>query len=138
MPSQPLFRHLFSLGLPAGDFVIAGSGPLLAHGLIDSIGDLDVVARGPAWRLAWLRGEVGPAPIRPARQILFFDGQIQVLDRWFDWNVDTLIEEADIICGLRFLDLPTVLRSKRRLNREKDHRHIRLVEDFLARGQPLG
>ena len=44
-----LIKIVAELDLDHRDFVIFGSGPLLAHGLRRRIGDLDVVARGPAW-----------------------------------------------------------------------------------------
>ena len=41
-----LLGKLRALKLPAGDYAIFGSGPLVVHGLIEGVRDLDVVARG--------------------------------------------------------------------------------------------
>lgn len=38
---HPLIRMLRALDLPYDDFVVFGSGPLLAHGLRTTLGDLD-------------------------------------------------------------------------------------------------
>lgn len=45
-----LVELMTELDLDRRDFVIFGSGPLLAHGLRRRISDLDVVARGKVWR----------------------------------------------------------------------------------------
>lgn len=63
LDEQPLFRSLASLDLPADDFIIAGSGPMLAHGIRSTLGDLDVVARGAAWDKALTLG----TPRQPPR-----------------------------------------------------------------------
>ena len=47
--TQPgsLFEKLKALRLPASEYVIFGSGPLFAHGLLGEVRDIDVVARDP-------------------------------------------------------------------------------------------
>ncbi len=45
-----LLKIVTELDLDRRDFVIFGSGPLLAHGLRQRISDLDVVARGSVWQ----------------------------------------------------------------------------------------
>ena len=47
-----LFDSLRSLGLPGGEYVVFGSGPLIVRGIIDAANDLDVVCRGAAWERA--------------------------------------------------------------------------------------
>ena len=47
-----LFGLLRGLGLPAGDYAVFGSGPLLVRGIIARAGDLDVICRGAAWEAA--------------------------------------------------------------------------------------
>ena len=41
---NPLIKKLFSLNLPKEDFAVFGSGPMFAHGLIDDLKDLEVIA----------------------------------------------------------------------------------------------
>ena len=55
-----LLGRLRALELPAEDYAVFGSGPLAVRGLIEHIGDLDVVARGPAWRNYTLQREQAP------------------------------------------------------------------------------
>ena len=46
---QVLFNRLRAMSLPEGSFAVFGSGPLAVRGLIDEIGDLDIIVREPAW-----------------------------------------------------------------------------------------
>jgi hypothetical protein len=123
---HPFFGLLGSLHLPPEDFAIAGSGPLFARGWIAEIGDLDVIARGQAWRRICQRGKVEEAPLASVHRVLLFDGKIEVLDGWFPaiWDVNTLIDEADLISGLRFVKLEVVAETKKMLQRPQDIQHL--------------
>lgn len=124
-----LFKDLKGLALPADDFVIAGSAPLYIRDLRDEVSDLDVVAGERCWRQAQPLGSLQPAPYgdvlsvgvveRKARPV----GPIEVLNAWFPplfGNVAQLIENAEVVDGLRFLTLQDTYRWKERLGREKD------------------
>jgi len=136
---HPLIKALLSLGLPPDDFVIAGSGPLLAHGIRESIGDLDVVADKRAWSKALTLGSAEEAPLYgdQVKRIPLAGGKIEVLNGWFPdiWpTVRMLIEHADCIDGLRYASLKDVLTWKRKHNREKDRQDIHLIELYLQHG----
>lgn len=123
----PLFRDLDSLGLPVADYAVAGSGPLFARGLIDRLGDLDVVARGPAWARALTLGSVEEAPEAGVHHVVLLGGRIEVLDGWYPqvWNVDELIDQADVIDAIPFVKLQVVVWTKGRSRRPKDREHLR-------------
>ena len=131
---HPFFGLLGSLHLPPEDFAIAGSGPLFARGWIAEIGDLDVIARGAAWRRICELGEVEEAPLASVHRVLLFDGKIEVLDGWFPaiWDINTLIDEADLIAGLRFVKLEVVAETKKMLQRPQDLQHL----DKIAINRP--
>ena len=59
------------IGIDRRDFVIFGSAPLLAHGLRQHVRDLDVVARGTAWRRASRHGLPATGTINGAPMALF-------------------------------------------------------------------
>jgi hypothetical protein len=119
-----------SLGLPPGDFALHGSAPLLAHGLLDEINDVDIVARGAAWRVALTLGPLAAGSkddvVRPQPDVEIFDG-------WLGTGADKLIDEAAMVAGLPCVSLQAVLEFKRRLGRPKDAEHIRLIEEYLER-----
>ncbi|GCD42796.1 hypothetical protein [Streptomyces paromomycinus] len=108
-----------------------GSEPLPAHGIRPDIGDLDVVARGAAWKRAAGLGDPVPAPLGYVDHVLFFSGDIEVLNGWFEYDVDELIEEADVFCGLNFSPLIRVLEWKTQLARKKDRADIEAIHRYL-------
>jgi hypothetical protein len=129
-----LFRLLGKLALPAEDFVVAGSGPLLAHGLKPSIHDLDLVARGKAWELAAGRAPVERSQSGLGLRIVLYHGAVEVFDHWVGdlGDVDEIIDGAESIEGVRFMSLQDTLRWKRGLGRAKDLADVRLIEQYLS------
>jgi hypothetical protein len=124
-----LVRRLLLLGLDRRHFVVFGSGPLLLHGLRD-VGDLDIVARGPAWGRASELGQRVVASLNGAPMRHFWGGKIEVTQGWIspEWDVDELIDRADLVEGIRFARLDAVLAYKRFLRRDKDIRDISAIE----------
>ncbi|WP_420117628.1 hypothetical protein [Micromonospora sp.] len=126
---HPYMRELLSLHLPQQHFAVAGSGPLFARGWISDPGDIDVVARGPAWAAACERGSPSPAPYSDVRRLRLFHGHVEILDGWFPelWSTDLLIDEADVIGGIRFVQLSVVAATKKKLNRLRDREHLAVM-----------
>jgi hypothetical protein len=133
LAEHPLIRRLSMLKLDPDDFVIFGSGPLLAHGIRSDVGDLDIVARGPAWERAARLGEPTIGVLNGAPMIHFWGGLIEVSQGWIsaDWDADQLIDDADIVEGLRFARLEYVLSYKQSLRRAKDMADIVAIQDRL-------
>ena len=129
-----LFRLLDKLALPTHDYVVTGSGPLLAHGLKANIHDLDLLARGEAWAIAAEEGDIIPAKSGRGNRIVLFHGDLEVFDHWVGGmtGLDAMIESAELIEGVPFMSLVDTLRWKRDLGRAKDLADIRLIERHLA------
>lgn len=121
-----LLKLVTELDLNPHDFVIFGSGPLLAHGLRKSIRDLDVVARGTAWQRVSECGFPATGAISGAPMALFWGNRIQFSPEWIsqDWDPGDLIDRAEIIQGLPFAQLTDVLAYKQKLDRPKDRPDI--------------
>jgi hypothetical protein len=139
-----LVKLVAELDLDRRDFVIFGSGPLLAHGLRQRIRDLDVVARGDVWRRVSRYGCRAAGSINGASMAVFWGGLIQFSSGWIsdDWDTDNLIDRAEIIEGLPFAQLADVLEYKQMLSRPKDQSDIRTLlrllrqqENGLAAGE---
>jgi hypothetical protein len=127
------FGKLRALDLPTEDYAIFGSGPLAVRGLIEEVHDLDVVARGAAWEQAKGLGEVRIAP--EGDPLVWLEGgAIEVFSGWLGWDIDMLIDNAEIIDGLPFARLEDVLAFKLSLGRPKDVAHARLIEGYLQGG----
>lgn len=107
---------------------------MLAYGIRQRISDLDVVARDVAWEQAVALGERRAPPFGGVNAVYLLGGVIEVLDGWFPdrWTVDRLIEDADIIEGIRFLPLSLTLEWKRALGREKDRADIAALERWSS------
>lgn len=128
---HPNIRLLLSLSLPVEDYAIAGSGPLFARGWIDDPADIDVVARGDAWKAARGLGDPVPAPHSRVQLISLYGGRVEILDGWFRefWTTDYLIDTADVIHGLRFVSLAVVAATKQHLGRPRDIAHLELMRE---------
>jgi hypothetical protein len=123
------------LNLDCRDFVIFGSGPLLAHGLRYGIRDLDIVARDSVWQRVSEYGCPDIGSISGAPMALFWNGLIQFSQGWIsaDWDADDLIGRAESIQGWPFAQLADVLAYKQMLLRPKDHRDIAALHQAMFR-----
>lgn len=131
---REILATLRDLRMPPGDYAVFGSAPLLVRGIIDSVGDLDVICRGAAWEHACRIGI--PIEHGDATLMSVHDGAITFGRSWAYGTVDldTLIDTADLIDGLPFVRLVHVLAYKRVAGRPKDLEHLSLV----ARHRGLG
>lgn len=127
-----LFELLRSLDLPRGDYAVFGSGPLIMRGIIEPANDLDVVCRGAAWARAAEAGSL--ITERGVTIASLFDGAITVGTEWAigDFDVDELIDTAELIDGLSFVRLEHVVVYKEIAGRPKDVEHLASLEDFFA------
>ena len=60
-------------------------------------------------------------------------GDIELLNGWGPglWNVQNIIDKAEIIDGLTFVRLEEVLKWKKMMNREKDKKDVEIIENYL-------
>lgn len=128
-----LIERLRSFDLPTEDFAIFGSGPMMAHGIKESH-DLDIISRGAAWEKAQTLAEVKKSQ-SGGKVVELAGGLIELFPDWPDgeWDINRLIDEAEVIDGIRFVRLKEVLQWKRNRNAPKDPGHIKLIEEYLAR-----
>jgi hypothetical protein len=126
MKFEERLDELRKLKLPADKFAVFGNGPLSVRGLKDAI-DLHIIVKKDVWdvldRKFMARNNFGAIIL----------GNIEVVRDmlpWFD-DLDTLIDDADIIDGIRYVKLEHVLKWKKEMNREKDKNDIKIIEEFL-------
>ena len=128
-----LFAELARLDLPRGEFVVCGSAVLFVRGLHARIADLDILARGPAWRAALALAE--PVPTFSGHGLAIHHPRlpIEIVDQWTEgWDTDDLIENADVIDGIRFMALRHVFAWKQRAARPKDLPDIAAIRSLYA------
>ncbi len=124
--SHTLFDHLRALHLPAGDYAVFGSGPLIIRDIVPISNDLDIVCRGAAWDRAC---EIGKKEFLPEYDVTIasmFDGAITFGTKWGigNFDIDQLIESAEIFDGLPFVRLEHVVSYKTTRGNEKDKQHL--------------
>jgi hypothetical protein len=125
-----LFDLLRSLRLPTGDFAVFGSGPLIVRGIIEATNDLDVISREAAWERALRVGELVSLP-DGATIVSCFDGAVTIGRSWAygDFDIDELIDTAEVIDDLPFVRLEHVVRYKEIAARPKDLAHLELLTE---------
>jgi hypothetical protein len=132
-----LFAELARLDLPAGDYVVCGSAALYVRGMRARMGDLDVLARGAAWRKALALGRPQPALSGHGLRVVHPSVAIEFVDRWTPgWPTDDLIDNADIIDGIPFMRLGDVLAWKEAARRPKDLPDIAAVQHLRHMWSP--
>jgi hypothetical protein len=136
MPHETdLFDLLRSLHLAEGDYAVFGSGPLVVRGVIEANNDLDILSRGTAWATAAAAGELVELPEHGVIVASLFDGAITVGTEWAigDFDVDELINTAEMIDGIPFVRVEHVVAYKRLAGRPKDRKHLELLAAYQAR-----
>jgi len=117
-------EELKKLNLPIDQFAIFGSGPLAVRGLREN-DDLDIVASEELWNQLTEK-------YKPVSDKEIKIGSIQIFKHWRPWFDDSreLIESADLINGVRFVNLADVKKWKSAMGREKDLADIKLIDKF--------
>ena len=126
---HPLLEQVKTLGLPAGDYAIFGSGPLLVREIIDQVNDIDIISRGAAWERAQTLGELCYLEDYDVHVVSIDDGAITIGTSWGigEFDVNELIDSAEQIRDLPFVRLQYVVDYKRIANRPKDIAHLELL-----------
>ncbi len=121
-----LFDRVRRLNLPEGDFAIFGSGPLIIREIVPASNDLDIICRGQAWDRIKGVGEPQYLAEYDLRIVTMFDGSLTFGNRWGigEFDINELIDTAELIDGLPFVRLEHVESYKKISNRPKDLAHL--------------
>jgi hypothetical protein len=129
---QRLVQELNDLDLPNKEFAVFGSGPMAIRGLKEP-GDLDVIVKQGLWDYLSAKYGVSKEESYPVIHV----GGIDFFNDWEspEYDINKLIDEADLINGVRYVKLGTVLAWKKQRNKEKDKKDVTLIEDYLKQGK---
>ena len=131
---RTLFERLRDLALPTGDYAVFGSGPLIVRGIVPAAGDLDVLCRAAAWQRVQDIGKPRYLPVYGVTVVELDDGAITFGTEWGigDFDVDELIENAEIIDDLPFVAVEHVVAYKRLRDTDKDRQHLEALAQANA------
>ncbi|MFA5176359.1 MAG: hypothetical protein WC413_03835 [Candidatus Nanoarchaeia archaeon] len=117
-------EELKKLNLPKDKYAIFGSGVLAAHGIRENK-DLDIIAKKDLFKELSKKYELNE---KGAVKI----GEIEIFIYWPPFKeLDSLIDDAEIINGIRFVKLDKVVEWKKYRNNEKDQNDIKLINKFI-------
>ncbi|MCJ7793272.1 MAG: zinc ABC transporter substrate-binding protein [Candidatus Marinimicrobia bacterium] len=130
---KKLLKELEALNLPKDKFAIFGSGPLGIRG-IREVNDLDLVVLPELWQELAERYPVKKIKLDPKRYKAFLTKNIEVASKpMLGFEARKMIESADIINGIRFVNLETTIEWKKKAGREVDLRDIKLIKAYLKK-----
>lgn len=120
-------KELKKLNLPLKEYAIFGSGPLDIRKIRES-NDLDIVVKKSLWNKLIKK-------YTSKTDYLIQIGDIGVYRTWPPWreNIDELIDDCEIIEGFPFIKLKYVLIWKKHINRDKDKKDVKLIENYLQK-----
>lgn len=134
MHLNDILARLRELRLSPNDYVVHSSASLVLRGVLDEAGDVDVVARGDAWRqaLAWV--ERGEAELDKGEhdQRVSLGPDVEVYDGWLGESAESVVARAEFVQGVPCAPLADVIAMKQRLDRPKDRIHLTRIREHLA------
>ncbi|MFN3866020.1 MAG: phosphoribosyltransferase [Demequina sp.] len=110
------------LGLPADGVVLTGSAPLLAHGVIDDVEEIIMVARGTAWDALAARGDARVGAL--GDRYVELPGGVQLFSSWLGEAADAVLARGTLVDGVQVASVADVVAYKRRLARTQDLEHL--------------
>ena len=134
---EPLFDYLRELGLPPCDYAIFGSGPLIVRGWVQGTNDIDVICRKSAWKAACRTGVLNYDERYDVSLASHCNGRITFGTSWGigEFDVDELIDTAEIIDGLPFVRVEHVVQYKQIRSSPKDLLHLEQYNRAVAEGE---
>ena len=126
-----LFQKVKDLKLPIGEYALFGSAPLGIRGL-RNCRDIDIIVTERLWREC-CKEKNWEMKKMPHGSEYLWSGEIEIWKDWYPgkWDMQKLIDEAEIIDGLPFVKLEYVIETKKRSGRDKDLEDIEMIKNFL-------
>ncbi|MFW6014164.1 MAG: hypothetical protein ACOCQG_03225 [Candidatus Nanoarchaeia archaeon] len=115
------------MNLPRDKFAVFGSGPLAMRSIRD-VNDLDVIVKEDLWKELEKKYKKKKNNVLTSRSI-------EIARRWTSgfYEVDSLIDDADVFEGIKFVKLGYVIEWKKKKARKKDKEDIKLIEDYISK-----
>ena len=131
-------EKLKNLNLPKGKFAIFGSGPIGVRNIRDTH-DLDIIITKELFdKYKNMQGWEVKNFERDGRYVEMIENSgIEFYNNWGpgEWDTNQLINEAELIDNLPFVNLDTVIKWKQISGRKKDLKDIQLIKTFLQKSK---
>jgi predicted nucleotidyltransferase len=127
-----IFQVIKRLNLPNDKYVIVGSGVLVALGLREWDGDVDLAVSNDIFEHF---KQQGWHQEQEAEKVVLKHGDYDMGVAFGKWDLDGLLADALVINEIPFINLEKLLEWKRQANRPKDQHHIQLIENYLKTHQ---
>ena len=131
-PTEDIFQHVRNLGLADGQYVVVGGGLLVALGLLEWDGDVDIcisqeqfdIFKSQGWQQEEWKG-------KPVLKHGIYDVGIG----FGDWNLEDLQADALVLQGIPFISPQKLIAWKQAMGRPKDANHVALLQKYLEETQ---
>jgi len=137
LAGHPLIKKLKSMDLPVNDYVVFGSGTMFALGIrpLSDFNDIDIFCGANTWeKLKTIPNiQIERADSWDCEHIYLPDKTIEAFNGWGpgQYKLAKLMQRSQLIANVPFASILDVLEWKRKMNREKDILHIKLIERYL-------
>lgn len=135
MSNTELFKQVKLLNLPIGEYAIFGSGPMGIRNLRE-MHDVDLIISEKIYeeykdKKGWERRDIQENN-ECYQGLVNHSMNIEMWKDWYvDWSVEKLIKDAEIIDGMSFVRIETLLKWKKLMAREKDLKDAEIIEKYL-------
>jgi len=133
---QKLLNDVKSLNIPIGQYALFGSASLLVRGLREASHDIDIVVKQDLYDEYETHKDWVVRFMRVDDPYLEWDGHnIEFWKTWGpgEWDIDSIIDNAEVIDGIPYVQLETVLKWKKLCGRPKDLKDVELIETHLSK-----
>jgi hypothetical protein len=128
-------KNLKSLNLPKGEFAVVSSGSLAIHGIREAK-DIDLIVTDSLWNELSKKYQV-----KEKNNYLIIDlgndievlGPRSIYTRGHIVPPQEVFENADIIEGVKFMNLKHLRKIKTEHGREKDLKDVVLIDNYLQK-----
>ncbi len=120
-------------GVDLDKCAVFGSGPICVRGLRD-FKDVDLIVTKDVFEKFKTRGKEFTTNSGNEGLLFDVDGiEVEMFYEWApgEWNATELINDADVMDGVRFVQLDKVLEWKKIMGREKDLADIEIINKYL-------
>jgi hypothetical protein len=124
---KELVAELKALDLKIGEFAVFGSGPMAVRGIRD-VHDLDIIVKKDLWKELLKKYPLSLSSCGNYLKI----GNIEVYKDWigFSGKTDKIINSAQIIKKIPYIQLKYVIEWKEKMKRKKDLKDLELIEKY--------